>query len=153
VATGVVLTRYKLLPGNRTHTFVHLRQSKNLEQSEIECSLVSPPSLYIRSKSFRSLVQLFVRTESLGSSPKEKQNKRLLARKRTIPTQRPLQPATLVPTFAGRSCCVVSATDPYGRSCGVSRPESLLLLSIRTSIILSRLSGPRSRPTTSQKIW
>jgi hypothetical protein len=39
---------------------------------------------------------------------------------------------------------------PYSR---LSRPESLLFLWSSSSIVLTRLSGPRSRPTTSQKIW
>jgi hypothetical protein len=34
-----------------------------------------------------------------------------------------------------------------------SRPEPLLFLSSSSSVVLTRLSGPRSRPTTSQKIW
>jgi hypothetical protein len=39
-----------------------------------------------------------------------------LVRKRTIPTERqPLVGEVLVPTFAGRGCCVVSATDSHGR--------------------------------------
>jgi hypothetical protein len=40
--------------------------------------------------------------------------------------------------------------QPYSR---FSRPEPLLLLPSSSSIVLTRLSGPRSRPTTSQKIW
>jgi hypothetical protein len=32
----------------------------------------------------------------------------------------------------------------------VARPDTLIFLS---SIVLTRLSGPRSRPTTSQKMW
>jgi hypothetical protein len=39
---------------------------------------------------------------------------------------------------------------PYLR---LSRPKSILFLSSCSSIVLTRLSGPRSRPTTSQKIW
>jgi hypothetical protein len=39
---------------------------------------------------------------------------------------------------------------PYSR---ISRPESLLFLSSSSSTVLTKLSGPRSRPTTSQKIW
>jgi hypothetical protein len=35
----------------------------------------------------------------------------------------------------------------------VSRPELLLFLSSSSSIVLTRLSGHHSRPTTSQKIW
>jgi hypothetical protein len=34
-----------------------------------------------------------------------------------------------------------------------SRPEPLLFLPSSSSIVLTRLSGPRSGPTTSQKIW
>jgi hypothetical protein len=39
---------------------------------------------------------------------------------------------------------------PYSR---LSRPEPLLFLPSSSSIILTRLSGSRSRSTTSQKIW
>jgi hypothetical protein len=39
---------------------------------------------------------------------------------------------------------------PYSQ---FSRPESLLFLPSSSSVVLTRLSGPRSRPTTSQKIW
>jgi hypothetical protein len=34
-----------------------------------------------------------------------------------------------------------------------SRPESLLIIPSRSSIVLMRLSGPSSMPTISQKIW
>jgi hypothetical protein len=37
---------------------------------------------------------------------------------------------------------------PYSR---FSRPEPLIFLPSSSSIVLRRLSGPRSRPTTSQK--
>jgi hypothetical protein len=39
---------------------------------------------------------------------------------------------------------------PYAR---LSRPEPLLFLPSSSSVVLTRLSGPRSRPSTSQKIW
>jgi hypothetical protein len=48
---------------------------------------------------------------------------------------------------------VVSATDPHGRILGFLDPEPLLFLPSSSSIMLMRLSGPRSRPTTSQKIY
>jgi hypothetical protein len=35
----------------------------------------------------------------------------------------------------------------------VSRPEPLLFLSSSSSVVLTRLSGPHSRPSASQKIW
>jgi hypothetical protein len=39
---------------------------------------------------------------------------------------------------------------PYSRFC---RPLPLLFLSSSSSVVLTRLSGLRSRPTASQKIW
>jgi hypothetical protein len=48
--------------------------------------------------------------------------------------------AKWLPTFADRGCHVVSVTDPYGRI--------LDFLSSSSSVVLTRLSGPRSRPTT-----
>jgi hypothetical protein len=39
----------------------------------------------------------------------------LLFHKRTMPTERPPRLTKLVLTFEGRRCCVVSATDFYGR--------------------------------------
>jgi hypothetical protein len=59
--------------------------------------------------------------------------------------------AKLVPTFADRGYRVVSTTDPYVRNLGYSMPEPLFFLSSSSTIVLSRLSGPRSRPTGSQK--
>jgi hypothetical protein len=61
--------------------------------------------------------------------------------------------AKLVPTFADRGCHVVSATDPHGRILGFIDTEPLLFLPSSSSIVLIRLSGPHSRPATSQKIW
>jgi hypothetical protein len=57
----------------------------------------------------------------------------------------------LVPTFADGGCHVVSVTSlrPYYR---LSRPEPLLFHSSSSSVVLTRLSGLCSRPTTSQKI-
>jgi hypothetical protein len=54
----------------------------------------------------------------------------------------------LVPTFADRRCRVVSATDPDGRILGFLDRSRYYFLQL-----LTRLSGPRSKTTTSQKIW
>jgi hypothetical protein len=58
----------------------------------------------------------------------------------------------LVPNFADRVS--LGQRDgflwPYFR---LSRPDPLTFLPSSFSIVLMRLSGPRSRPTTSQKIW
>jgi hypothetical protein len=60
--------------------------------------------------------------------------------------------AKLVPTFEDKWCPVVSVPDPQAVF-SVTRPEPLLFLSSSSSIVLTKLSGPRSRSTTSQKIW
>jgi hypothetical protein len=76
-----------------------------------------------------------------------------LVRERNIPTTR----LTLVGEVSINVCgWNVSrgqrevSLRPYSR---LSRPEPLLFLSSSSSIVLKRLSGPRSRPTASQKIW
>jgi hypothetical protein len=72
--------------------------------------------------------------------------------KRTILTKQPPLVAKLVPTSADRGCCMVNTMDPHSHIFEISRPEPLLFLPSSYSIVLTRLSGPRSRPTT-QKIW
>jgi hypothetical protein len=71
---------------------------------------------------------------------------------RTIPTEQPLLVGEVSTNFKDRGCHVVSATDFYGRILHFSRPESLLFLPSSSSVVLMRLSGPRSRPTTTKKI-
>jgi hypothetical protein len=61
--------------------------------------------------------------------------------------------AKLVPTFADRGLSHSqwdASLRPYSQ---LSRPEPLLFLLSSSSVLLMRLSGLRSRPTTSQKIW
>jgi hypothetical protein len=52
--------------------------------------------------------------------------------------------------FADRGCHVVSVTDPYGRILGFL-DGAATFLSSSSSVVLTRLSGPRSRPTSSCK--
>src|SRR5215468_6476639 len=78
-----------------------------------------------------------------------------VVRERTIPTERP-PPVGEVSANLWRieGSHVVSATGPHGRKSLFSRPESLLFHSSSSSVDLTRLtrlSGPRSRPTTTQK--
>jgi hypothetical protein len=61
--------------------------------------------------------------------------------------------AKLVPTFADRRCQVVSVTDPYDRILGFLDLSRYFFLSSSSKIVLTRLSVPRSRPITSQKVW
>jgi hypothetical protein len=53
----------------------------------------------------------------------------------------------LMPTFVDK---VVLCSRPYSR---FYRPEPLLFLPGSSSVVLTRLSGPRSRPITSEEIW
>jgi hypothetical protein len=70
-----------------------------------------------------------------------------------VPTERLPLLANLVPTFSDRGCHLVSVTDPYCRILGFLNRSRQFFLSSSSSVVLTRLSGPRSRPTTSQKIW
>jgi hypothetical protein len=60
--------------------------------------------------------------------------------------------AKLVPIFADRGCQVVSVTDPYGHILGFLDRDRYFFLPSSSSVVLTRLSGPHSRPTTSQKM-
>jgi hypothetical protein len=60
---------------------------------------------------------------------------------------------SLVPTFADREVLHSHCGESPTAIISVYRPESLLFLSSSSSIVLMSLSGPRSRPTTSQKNW
>jgi hypothetical protein len=70
----------------------------------------------------------------------------------SIPTSNRRLSAKLVLTFADRGCHVGSVMDPYGRYSRLSRTEPLLFLSNSSSIVFMRLSGHRSRHTSSQKM-
>ena len=80
-------------------------------------------------------------------------NSMALVRERTIPTERPPPSAKLVPTFADKGVS-------RGQRNGSPRPlisvfwtGASTFYSSSSSIDLTRRSGPRSRPTTTQKIW
>jgi hypothetical protein len=59
----------------------------------------------------------------------------------------------LVPTFCGWRVTHGQRDASLRPYSGISRPELLLFLSNSSSVVLTRLSEPRSRPITSQKIW
>jgi hypothetical protein len=61
--------------------------------------------------------------------------------------------AYLVPTFVDRGVSRGQRGGSLTAVNSISRSEPLLLLSSSSSIVVTRLSGPRSRPTTSQNIW
>jgi hypothetical protein len=57
----------------------------------------------------------------------------------------------LVPTFADRECRVVSVTDPYDHNLGFPHRSHYFFFQVSSSVVLTRLSGLRSRPITCQK--
>jgi hypothetical protein len=59
------------------------------------------------------------------------------------PTDRPPLVGEVSGNLCGRGCCVVSSTNSHGRYSRFSRPEPLLFHSSSSSVILTRLSGPR----------
>jgi hypothetical protein len=89
-------------------------------------------------------------SHSLHSS---KTNVVALDREPITPAERPPLVGRVSANFCGEGCSVVSATDPHGGNLGFSRPEPLILLPSSSSIVLTRLSGPRSRPTAPEKMW
>jgi hypothetical protein len=86
--------------------------------------------------------------------PKQKQTNSVpLVCKRTIPTERPSLVGEVSANFCGYRVSRGQRSGsprPYSR---FSRLEPLLFLPSSSSIILTRLSGPRFRPTTSHKLW
>jgi hypothetical protein len=59
----------------------------------------------------------------------------------------------LEPTFFGQRVSLGQRIGSRGRYFRFSTPELLLFFSSSSSIVHRRLSGPHSKPTTSQKIW
>jgi hypothetical protein len=74
-------------------------------------------------------------------------------RQTTIPTEWP----QIVGEVSAKFCRLRVPHDQHDKSpwplFRFSRPEPLLFFPSNSSVVLTRLSGPRSRPTTSQKIW
>jgi hypothetical protein len=69
---------------------------------------------------------------------------------RAIPTERPPLVGEVSAKFCGVAWWAQRVPRPYSR---FSRPQPLFFLPSSYSVVLTRLSGPRFRPTTTQKIW
>jgi hypothetical protein len=89
-------------------------------------------------------------TKVLG---REKKNFVAWARERTIPIERQPLVGEVGANFRGYMVPRGQHEGPPSPYSRISRPEPLLSLCSSSSILATRLSGPRSRPTTSQKIW
>jgi hypothetical protein len=72
-------------------------------------------------------------------------------REPTIPTERPPLVDEVSAKFVDRRSHVVSVTDPYGRILGFLDRSRYFFLPSSSSVVLTRLSGPHSRPTNYQK--
>jgi hypothetical protein len=55
--------------------------------------------------------------------------------------------------FSDRECHEVSVTDPFGNILDFLDRSCYFFVPSCSSVVLTRLRGPSSRPTTSQKIW
>ena len=80
-------------------------------------------------------------------------NSMALVRKRTIPTERPPPVGEVSANFCGQRGVTWSAQRIPRPLISVFWTEAATFYSSSSSIDLTRLSGPRSRPTTTQKIW
>jgi CBS-domain-containing membrane protein len=60
--------------------------------------------------------------------------------------------AKLVPIFADRGCHMVSVMDPYSHILAFLDQSRYVFFQVVLSAVLTRLSEPHSRPTTTQ-IW
>jgi hypothetical protein len=69
--------------------------------------------IYLRFHLWPHTVEIY--STKIINNWKRKLNSVALVRERTIPTERPPLVGEVVPTFADRGCCVVSATDSHGR--------------------------------------
>jgi hypothetical protein len=100
-------------------------------------------------------IQIVQRGErpAIISKTETKLNSVALVRERTIPTELPPLVGEIVPTFADRGCCVVSATIPTVVNLGFLDRSRYCFLPSSSSVVRTRLGGPRSRLTASQKIW
>jgi hypothetical protein len=78
----------------------------------------------------------------------------LVVCKRTIPTERPPLDGEVSANFLQIEGVAWSAQRiPAAGNLSFQDRSRYFFIQVGSSIILTRLSGPRSRPTSSQKIW
>jgi hypothetical protein len=82
-----------------------------------------------------------------------RKNSGALVRQRTIPTERPPLVGEVSANFSGQRVSRDQRNETPRPLISVFWTGAAIFLSSSPSIILTRLSGPRPRPTTSQKIW
>jgi hypothetical protein len=72
---------------------------------------------------------------------------------RTIPNEPPPLVGEVTANFYGQRVPCGQGDWSLRTYSWISRPEPLLYIPSSSSVVLTRLSGPRPRPTASQKIW
>jgi hypothetical protein len=92
-----------------------------------------------------------------SSDPTETNNQKktlwLFVHMRTVPTERPSRPEKLIPTLVNRGASRDQRSESQLQSSRFSRQKLLVVISISSSIILTRSSGFHPRHTAAQKIW
>jgi hypothetical protein len=122
-----------LLQGNSQSSWINI--------TKVCGNVCSRPASYSRGPRLKSLPGDRFRPSSLMPDGKKK-NSVALVRKRTIPTERPSIVGEVSANFCGqRVLC--------GQRNEFPRPLISVFQSSSSSIVLTRLSGPRSRPPTS----
>jgi hypothetical protein len=120
------------IPNGFRDTAISLYSSKIVDKKQI-LRAVSNTGIYC-SSDMVGTVYLVYKLNSLA-----------LVRKQTLPAERPPLQIDCVARPAPRI--------PMAVNLDFLDPEPLLFHSSSSSVILTRLSGPRSRPAISQKIW
>jgi hypothetical protein len=99
-------------------------------------------------KILRNAVYILTNIYGSQGSYTNKTNPVALARKRAIQTERPPLVGEVSVNFSGQRLSRGQRNGSPQTYSRFSRPEPLLFLPSSSSIVLTRLSGPRSRPTT-----
>jgi hypothetical protein len=108
-------------------------------------SLCVPRMVYTYSKPFMVMV-------NRGKQTNKQTNSVVWVLERTRLTERSLV-GVVSANFCGLRVSRGQRGGSLRRHSRLSRPEPLLFLPSSSSVVLTRLSGPRSRPTTSQETW
>jgi hypothetical protein len=91
--------------------------------------------------------------EFLKGPVQNKTNSVALVRKRTIPTERPPLVGEVSANFSGYRVSRGQRNESPRPLISIFYTGTATFLTNSSSIIFTRLSGPRFRPTTSQKMW
>jgi hypothetical protein len=121
------------------------------------CNLSSPrPPLFLPSQC-KTGIQCLNMYSTVASSCWQKQNQKLNSmvwvRERTIPTERPPLVGEVIAKCWRIEAATWSAWRIFTAVFSVFYTGAATFLSSSSSVVLTRLSGPRYRPTVSQKIW